>query len=38
VGQLGLGGGGGLVFIEELLDVALVGGRVFGWQDGGAGS
>jgi hypothetical protein len=36
VDQLGLGGGGGLVFIVKLLDVALVGGEVFGGQDGGA--
>ena len=37
VDELGLGGGGGLVFIEKLLDVALVGSRVFGGQDGGLG-
>jgi hypothetical protein len=30
VDKLGLGGGGGLVFIVELLDVALVGGEVLG--------
>ena len=34
--ELGFGGGGGLVFVEELLAVALVGGGVFGGQDGGA--
>ncbi len=37
VDQLRLGGGGGLVLIEELLDVALVGFGVLGGQDGGAG-
>src|SRR6202035_1908755 len=37
VDELSLGGGGGLVLIEKLLDVALVGGGVLGGQDGGAG-
>jgi hypothetical protein len=35
--ELGLGGGGGFVLIEKLLDVALVGFGVLGGQDGGAG-
>jgi hypothetical protein len=38
VDQLSLGGGGGGVLIEKLLDVALVGFGVLGGQDGGAGS
>jgi hypothetical protein len=38
VDQLGLGGVGGVVLVEELLDVALVGFGVLGGQDGGAGS
>ena len=38
VDQLSFGGGCGGVFIDELLDVALVGFRVLGGQDGGAGS
>ena len=37
VDELSLGGGGGLVLIEKLLDVALVGVGVLGGQDGGAG-
>ena len=36
--QLSLGGGGGGVLIEKLLDVALVGFGVLGGQDSGAGS
>jgi hypothetical protein len=35
LGELGLGGGGGLVFVEELVRVALVGGGVLGGEDGG---
>src|ERR1700734_566545 len=35
--ELGLGGGGGLVFVEELAAVALVGGGVLGGEDGGRG-
>lgn len=35
VDELGLGGGGGAVLIEKLLEVALEGGRVLGGQDGG---
>ena len=38
VDQLRLGGGGGLVLIEKLLDVALVGFGALRGQDGGAGS
>jgi len=38
VDELSLGGGGGLVLIEKLLDVALVGFGVLGGQDSGAGS
>ncbi len=38
VDELSLGGGGGLILIEKLLDVALVGFGVLGGQDGGAGS
>jgi hypothetical protein len=38
VDQLRLGGGGGLVLIEKLLDVALIGLGVLGRQDGGTGS
>ena len=38
VDQLSLGGGAGLVLVEKLLDVALVGFGVLGRQDGGAGS
>ncbi len=38
VDELSLGGGGGLVLIEKLLDVALVGFRVLGGQDRGLGS
>ena len=38
VDELSLGGGGGGVLIEKLLDVALVGFGVLGGQDGGAGS
>src|ERR1700733_2445864 len=37
VDQLSFGGGGGLVLVEKLLDVALVGFGVLGGQDGGAG-
>lgn len=37
VDQVGLGGSGGAVFIEELLDVALEGGEVLSGQDGGFG-
>ena len=36
LGELGLGGGGGLVFVEELAAVALVGGGVLGSENGGA--
>jgi hypothetical protein len=35
--ELSFGGGGGLVLVEKLLDVALVDVRVLGGQDGGAG-
>jgi hypothetical protein len=38
VDQLGLGGGGGFVLIEKLLDVALVSFGILSGQDGGAGS
>ena len=38
VDQLNLGGGGGGVLGEKLLDVALVGFGVLSGQDGGAGS
>ncbi len=38
VDQLSLGGGGGGVLIEKLLDVALVGFGVLGGQDSGLGS
>jgi hypothetical protein len=38
VDQLSLGGCGGGVLIEKLLDVALVGFGVLGGQDSGAGS
>jgi hypothetical protein len=34
--ELSLGGSGGLVFVEELAAVALVGGGVLGGEDGGA--
>src|ERR1700688_4795228 len=37
VDELSLGGGGGLVLIEKLLDVALVGFGVLRGQDSGAG-
>ena len=37
VDQLGLGGGGGLILVEKLLDVALVGFGVLGGQDSGLG-
>ena len=33
LGELGFGGSGGLVFLEELAAVELVGGGVFGGQD-----
>ena len=36
--QLSLGGGGGGVLIEKLLDMVLVGRGVLSGQDGGAGS
>jgi hypothetical protein len=36
LGELGLGGGGGLVFVEELATVELVGGGVLSSEDGGA--
>jgi hypothetical protein len=35
LGEVGLGGSGGLVFVEELAAVELVGGRVFGGKEGG---
>ena len=38
VDELGLGGGGGLVLVEKLLDVTLVGFGVLGGQDGGSGT
>ena len=38
VDELSLNGGGGLVLFEKLLDVALVGVRILGGQDRGAGS
>ena len=38
VGELRLGGRGGGVLIEKLLDVALVSVGVLNWQEGGAGS
>ena len=38
VDQLSLGGGGGLILIEKLLEVALVGFGVLGGQDSGLGS
>ena len=37
VDELSLGGGGGSVLVEKLLDVALVGVGVLGGQDSGAG-
>jgi hypothetical protein len=37
VDQLSFGGSRGAVFFEELAAVLLVGGRVFGREDGGAG-
>ena len=36
LGELGFGRGGGLVFVEELAAVLLVGGLIFGGQDSGA--
>ncbi len=36
VDELGLGGGGGVVLGEELLEVVLVGGEILGGEDGGA--
>ena len=36
VDELGFGGGGGQVLGEELLDVAVEGGKVLGGEDGGA--
>jgi hypothetical protein len=38
VDELSLGGVGGLILIEKLLDVALVGFGVLGRQDSGLGS
>ncbi|MBV9769590.1 MAG: hypothetical protein JOZ32_08470 [Bryobacterales bacterium] len=35
--ELGFGGGGRFVFIEELLDMKLESGRVFGGENGSAG-
>ena len=35
LGELGFGGSGGLIFVEELAAVALIGGEVLGSQDGG---
>jgi len=35
LGELGLGGGGGLIFVGELAAVELVGGGVLGSEDGG---
>jgi hypothetical protein len=34
---LGFGGGRRAVFVEELAAVLLVGGRILGGEDGGAG-
>jgi hypothetical protein len=34
LGELGFGGGGGLVFVEELAAVELVGGGILGGEDG----
>ena len=36
LGELGFGGGGGLVFVEKLAAVVLVGGGVLGGEDGRA--
>ncbi len=36
LGELGLGGGGGLVFSEELAAMALVGGGILRGEGGGA--
>jgi hypothetical protein len=37
LGELGLGGSGRLVFVEELLDVTLIRGWIFGGENGAAG-
>src|SRR5579864_3413649 len=37
VDEMSFGGGGGAILVEELLDVALVGGRVLSGEHGGCG-